>query len=393
MQSNLLLKNDENTFLDDRYSVASTTASKKAFAIKQVKRFLTGIALTATVISATPVSAGVNLLNKADFDSGNFSGWRGPANKGKDYGTAQLVSSPVRAGSKAIKFNVTRGFTDGSKRRRSQFREPINAKYGTDYWYGWSMYIPNDWVFDNSVQTVLWQWHLNNAAIPFNAPDRPSNIGVPLLFITKGTTLSLKVNHPTGQKTLYTTSYSGMKGKWTDFVAHVVWSPSGDGVVESWINGQKIANYRGPTSYKDPTGAPYCMIGIYKPEWKNRPGDTNNVTLYFDEVRIGGPSASYKDVAPHGVLSTIATKPSVNQKTTLTKEPPVGKPVISVTKNTTSKKKTTSTVKKKTDKPNAAARKKANKAAATAKKKANKAAATARKKAKKAKRAKRAKRA
>ena len=80
---------------------------------------------------------------------------------------------------------------------------------------------------------------------------------------------------------------------------HIRWSYEDEGLLEVWKDGRKVVTQKGPNTYNDLRGN-YFKIGVYKWDWKNRP-ETSRVerrVLYHDEVRIGGPSARYEDVAP-----------------------------------------------------------------------------------------------
>ena len=39
------------------------------------------------------------------------------------------------------------------------------------------------------------------------------------------------------------------KNVWYDFVYHIKWSSKSDGIFDAWINGKKVATFRGPTLY------------------------------------------------------------------------------------------------------------------------------------------------
>jgi len=87
--------------------------------------------------------------------------------------------------------------------------------------------------------------------------------------------------------------------KWTDWVVHVKWSISGNGLIEAWINGKKIYTYTGANSYAGYPGN-YMKNGIYKWPWKTTSptAGINKRVVYIDEVRIGNASATYNDVVP-----------------------------------------------------------------------------------------------
>ena len=88
------------------------------------------------------------------------------------------------------------------------------------------------------------------------------------------------------------------KGAWTDWVFHVKWSYGSDGVTEVWENGTKVISRAGPNTYNDETGN-YFKLGLYHPDYQiDAHPVTALKTIYDDEVRVGGPNATYADMAP-----------------------------------------------------------------------------------------------
>jgi hypothetical protein len=70
------------------------------------------------------------------------------------------------------------------------------------------------------------------------------------------------------------------KGVWHDFVYRVRWSCESDGLVEGWLDGEKIIAYSGPVGYNDSDG-PYFKFGLY-----HHSGD-KPLVVYHDEYRRG----------------------------------------------------------------------------------------------------------
>jgi hypothetical protein len=75
-------------------------------------------------------------------------------------------------------------------------------------------------------------------------------------------------------------STDGVRGKWNDFVVQARWSYETNGLVNVWLNGEQIVQYRGPVGYNDDVG-PYFRFGLYR-------GDTDQTYVArFRQVRSG----------------------------------------------------------------------------------------------------------
>ncbi|WP_430997770.1 heparin lyase I family protein, partial [Klebsiella pneumoniae] len=99
----------------------------------------------------------------------------------------------------------------------------------------------------------------------------------------------------TAQGSKWITSSVVERDRWIDWVVHVHWSYGPDGLVEIWRNGVRIANYRGPNDYNDEFEH-YLKIGGYM--WHGFRAPIVQRVSFLDEVRMGGPKATYADVAP-----------------------------------------------------------------------------------------------
>ncbi len=86
------------------------------------------------------------------------------------------------------------------------------------------------------------------------------------------------------------------KGKWTDWVVQVKWSPEEDGFWTIWKDGAEVVRETGiVTDYPEEQG-PYAKFGQYHSVDEKA---ARNV-VYFDEYRVAGPGGSFEAVAPGG---------------------------------------------------------------------------------------------
>lgn len=215
----------------------------------------------------------------------------------------EVVSDITRAGRYAMKSVLSRNSKVNFRTEvRSLVPEPA---FGEDTWYGFSIYLPPDFVPD-PVWEILAQWHDN----PDNEQEHGRN---PILSIHSGNghwmVSNLWDQRPTttrNGKGKWT--YGGKRefdlgpyqtGTWTDWVVHVRWSHMDDGVLQIWKNGELVVDVTGPNCFNDRI-APYFKMGIYK-GWMteaNQNGAVSQRVVYHDEFRVAGPEGSYEAVAP-----------------------------------------------------------------------------------------------
>jgi hypothetical protein len=227
-------------------------------------------------------------------------------------GLVRIVDDPVRGGRHAIRFEVPR--------RLGSFRSEIAMSavpLFSDYWYGFSIFIPADWIDDPQDGDIVVQWHgsfgedKKQFKVEGDGKGRP-----PVSLSLHGNEWQLAINSSAavvkdakdwekyGSKKEQFHLGKFRKGAWTDWVFHIRWSYKTDGLVEIWQDGKAALTHPGPNCYNDPNG-PYFKIGIYHPAWKDFEVEKFNAqklviprkVIFHDEVRVlsGG---TYADVAP-----------------------------------------------------------------------------------------------
>ena len=167
------------------------------------------------------------------------------------------------------------------------------GQLGSEVWWGWSVYIPSDWIFEKEyAPETLMQVSQTGRSPAFSVGIDGDE------FVTE-----TRYGHGRQEEatiiTLVTSRTPVVRGVWTDWVVHAKWSGEGDGVLEVWKNGTQIVNRAGPTAYSDWTPRPYPKWGIYKWSWKGTGSIVTARSLYIDAVRItDGEHGSYAQVAP-----------------------------------------------------------------------------------------------
>jgi hypothetical protein len=235
------------------------------------------------------------LIFSSDFEDGKMKGWR-------TSGNAPTVSQDVaRAGKYSLRTSLDR-YKDPCS-YRTEVSGPF-ADIGKEYWYGFSIFLPDDYVPD-PVWEIVAQWHSvpdlkegeqwRNPAIALSTTA--GRWGWVVRWDAKRNTFASGKREYGGTREFDLGPYQ--RNVWTDWVIHVKWSYEPDGLLQVWKSGDKVIDYNGPNTFNDATG-PFFKMGLYK-GWQKPGVRTDGVSkrvLYHDEFRLAGPGANYKDVAP-----------------------------------------------------------------------------------------------
>lgn len=247
------------------------------FSMKTFFGALLSLSLLPTAIAQSP------LLKEVDFESGSLIGLQV---QGAHEDSVSLVTSPVRVGKYAAKTLLRASDPEVNKGQRAEFSEgkrSADIQMGKDYWYGLSIYVPEDFRPVTESDAVLFQWHTQQGG--------PSPV---LAIRVQGKDWKITGNATEKRRTLARLPLE--KGRWTDWVVHVKWSEKEDGFWTIWKDGAEVVKETGiVTHYPEPIG-PYAKFGQYHSVSKEVP---QNV-VYFDEYRVAGPGGTYERVAPAG---------------------------------------------------------------------------------------------
>jgi hypothetical protein len=236
-----------------------------------------------------------SLIFGSDFEDGEMKGWRVAGN------SPAVTHDVARRGRYALKTSLDR-HTDSCS-YRTEVSGP-EADIGKEYWYGFSIFLPDDYIPDK-IWEIVAQW---NCIPDYDVGEKWRN-PVMALSTTAGrwswvTRWDAKRNTFASGKR----EYGGereydlglyQRNLWTDWVVHVKWSYGPDGILQVWKNGEKVIDQTGPNAFNDAHG-PIFKMGIYKGWHKpeTRSDAVSRRVLYHDEFRMAGPTATYQDVAP-----------------------------------------------------------------------------------------------
>jgi hypothetical protein len=237
-----------------------------------------------------------------------------------DSGEPQLrvarAPEPVRGGAVSARFELQKSDPVINNGTRAELTAPFEP-VGAERWYGFSVYLPTSWAYDQSAEIVT-QWHQH-----WDVGSSP-----PLALVTRKGNWEISQNWEGYEQQTVVGTYQ--TGRWTDWVFHVKWSAGADGVVQIWKDGQPVAGFGnriGKNTYQSSYGN-YMKIGIYKWDWsQGNPSDTVRRVMYHDELRVADGSGSYEAVAPGtpapaghlaltGGLSISPANPTAGQPTT-----------------------------------------------------------------------------
>ena len=182
------------------------------------------------------------------------------------------------------------------KRARIFKKDPI----GSERWYSFSIYIPNDWWYDDNKVHLL-QWHGTE-----DKAERGFGRNPPLTLIAYRS--ELRIRQLWSARRIQTGNENRKdiwrgkieKGKWMHFVFHMKWSYEKDGFLEVWKDGRQIIDQQDhPNCYNDAEG-PYFNLGIYWPSALDRSEYSSSArhTVYYDSFKVGDGRNRLSDMAP-----------------------------------------------------------------------------------------------
>jgi hypothetical protein len=239
------------------------------------------IALTviaAGLIVSLKVCRRAHLTAHLDFESGDFSGW---VRKFAASYSGEIASNPVRRGRHAARFELRAGDDTGDG-VRAEVKEMYCAPLGRDIWYSFSTFIPSDFPIVDT-PAVITQWHASEDPGEKAAARSPvlahryanGDLVIDIRFCSQRTQ---RANDGTRRILFEQKNFS--KGAWHDFLYRIRWSYLSDGLVDCWLDGIQIINYKGSIGYNDGKG-PYFKFGLY------HHGGIKPFVIYHDEYRRG----------------------------------------------------------------------------------------------------------
>jgi hypothetical protein len=223
----------------------------------------------ASIAEARPCSGTVttppasSVVWRGDFETGNFSQWSRLQMVSAD--RIQLVSSPVRQGSYAVKVTVRQGDDPiDSSGNRNEMVRMTNEPEGSEYYYRWSTMFAPDFPAPANWQ-LFTQWHHSGSS---GSP--------PVEFAVNNNNIILYCSKTEVWRTPL------VRGAWQNFVFRVKWSPNSSvGFLELYLNGNLVM----PKKYcatQFPGMTQYLKVGLYRSSSITQTG-----VIYHDNWAMG----------------------------------------------------------------------------------------------------------
>jgi len=182
-----------------------------------------------------------------DFDTGtpHLDQWHGIVCKDINFqyvaGNAAQIGIPVREGTKSAKFIVRPGDaspqTSGERSEANHYNDTWHGytqeTFDDDFYYGWSTFIPTNWVTPPG-WAVFAQWHHRSYSLPPIVFNLINSSDIRIQFATGLLTgASTNINNYANHNG-YTILPNATKGVWHDFIVHIRFTPNPTGQMQVW---------------------------------------------------------------------------------------------------------------------------------------------------------------
>lgn len=230
------------------------------------------------------LAIGVSVIGCQSTDRGDFGSFiRSLSTSSHAYA---VVDDPTNlAPTKAIeRFEVRPGDCGRSSdwsdcendRERSELSEQFKETgSGSEWWYGWSIYVPSDYVNVYPTKVALGQFHQEKAHPVWMFQNADG-----------GYSLDNQVH---GSTSAYypLISEEELRGHWHKIEIQVRWSRSDDGFFRVWVNGTQKVDYAGATMSADQVYFKYGLYRSFLSRYKAAKGTSAvpGQTVYFSNVR------------------------------------------------------------------------------------------------------------
>lgn len=180
----------------------------------------------------------------------------------------------VRQGNYAARVEVRSGdFIGNPSSERAEVMKNLGEIEGSESWYGFSVYFPNDFNPDTTSAYPFWniftQWHHSGSAGQANIMFEVNTAGSPWSIEIRSFGGTLDQN----KKTFKLASLQ--RNIWFDFIFHVRWASDNTGYYEIWLNCQKVLQ-------KTYTPTIYSGEYVYAKQGFYRAASSLTSVLYLD---------------------------------------------------------------------------------------------------------------
>lgn len=191
-------------------------------------------------------------------------------------GSATVQGEIVHSGAYALQLELHQGDMAGrggggeaTERAEIQEADGLWARFGESHEYGFSMYLPPDFPIVDT-RLVIGQWKQA-------CQDCSKNRSPIVAQRFRGGVFFVTIETSQGRKIIYQHRQS-ILGQWLDLRYRIRYEWS-EGAVTMWLNGGRVAEYRGPLGYPDDPPEVYFKFGLYRDRL------SQPMTIYFDDYR------------------------------------------------------------------------------------------------------------
>lgn len=272
-------------------------AIQKGYTLPQLLAYFSASAENKAAVRAV-IANGISYLPYGEELPQGFTfhyEWFLSANKAYAWDRVTAPAHPVRYGMQSERFELRNGDCGGTdcqradgNRERSEFATTGVLNYEGDvYWYGWSFYVPADYIESGNLAGAYPSVTITQFAQHPAPPN--TNYYISLMFSKLYRGDVVMRTFPTDPadsrpKHTYTVIPHGeFAGRWHDMVVEAKWTDADSGYARVWHNGVLKVDYAGPTRSRTSQDV-YFKYGLYRPMTPLEPVTT---VLYFDELRRG----------------------------------------------------------------------------------------------------------
>jgi hypothetical protein len=198
------------------------------------------------------------------------------------------VADPLNSSSKVFAFQLAPNDPATSGSKRSEFEFPPNVENGKTYWIGFSVNV-QDWgtLLNGDAALFGTQVHSGDSSKGFSPSFSFAVYGGP----NGGRTFQVFRTSNTSGTSQTMVKYPDIPikfGQWSDFVVKFRHALDSSGILQIWMDGQLIVDYKGPIGFNTPGYKDYAKFGYYN--WSSF--DSSRKVLLRAPVLVQDPTGS-----------------------------------------------------------------------------------------------------
>ncbi len=167
----------------------------------------------------------------------------------------------------------------------------INHSPGTEEWFGFTYEFDEAYIPDPTGNWLFFQTHEGTAG---KNPLISLQInGIATSKFDTGELVVVNAADESSQLTVHSSNVLPKPGEKLNVVIHIVWGDDDQGLLQVWINGEKIVDDNTRTIFASTMIGGNAKFGIYKHKWRSESGVQNsvvhgisNLTTYMGPLRI-----------------------------------------------------------------------------------------------------------